>query len=203
MLWICSDLRSQKAILQKNKGAVMDKVLKQLKSFFYAARGIISVFVTEAHMRFHLVAAVYVLIFFDKFYNDFLNTSTIYILLLVIALVFVSEIFNTAIERLCDTVTKDYSKNIKYIKDASAGAVLISAIISVVVACKVFIKPDIIKYAIIPYFQSHTGALVLLILSIIVAVAFIVIPPEKYISFFKRLFVHPVSMEKETDKTEE
>lgn len=181
----------------------MDKVIKQLKSFFYAIRGIVSVLITESHMRFHLVAAIYVLIFFDKFYNDFLNSFTIYALLLVIALVFISEIFNTAIERLCDKVTTDYSKDIKYIKDASAGAVLVSAIIAVVVACKVFIKPDIIKYSIIPYFEMHVGALVLLILSAVVAVLFIAIPPKKYVSIFKNIFAKLLNSSKNTNNTEE
>lgn len=51
------------------------------------------------------------------------------IVLLATGLVIVSEIFNTAIEALCDFVEDDYNEKIGLIKDVSAGAVGISIFI--------------------------------------------------------------------------
>lgn len=38
--------------------------------------------------------------------------------------VFSTECINTAIEKICNLITKDYDENIKIIKDIAAGAVL-------------------------------------------------------------------------------
>ena len=54
-------------------------------------------------------------------------------------MVFISESINSAIEALCDTVSLDYKVNIKYAKDVSAGAVLVSALVSVITGMLVFI----------------------------------------------------------------
>ena len=53
-------------------------------------------------------------------------------------LVLVLELINTAIEHLCDTVTKDFHPSIKIIKDASAAAVLLSAAGSVITGIIIF-----------------------------------------------------------------
>lgn len=50
-----------------------------------------------------------------------------------IVMVIVSEMFNTCIELLCDMYTKEFNPMIKLIKDISAGAVLVSAIGSLVI----------------------------------------------------------------------
>lgn len=59
---------------------------------------------------------------------------------MVSGLVIVSEMFNTCIERLCDYVCSSYDENIKWIKDVSAGAVMISAIVALFVALFIFMK---------------------------------------------------------------
>ena len=53
-------------------------------------------------------------------------------------MVFVAETINSAIEALCDTVSLDYKVNIKYAKDVSAGAVLVTALVSVITGLLVF-----------------------------------------------------------------
>jgi diacylglycerol kinase (ATP) len=52
--------------------------------------------------------------------------------------VFVAETINSAIEALCDTVSLDYKVNIKYAKDVSAGAVLVTALVSVITGLIIF-----------------------------------------------------------------
>ena len=63
--------------------------------------------------------------------------------LLCIAAVLSLEMLNSALEKLCDLVCADYNPAIKIIKDVSAGAVLFTAIISVVIATIIFL-PKII-----------------------------------------------------------
>ena len=51
--------------------------------------------------------------------------------LIFIAAVFITESVNSAVERLCDLVMPQYSRQVKEIKDLAAGAVLISAVMAV------------------------------------------------------------------------
>jgi diacylglycerol kinase len=52
---------------------------------------------------------------------------------------------NTAIEKLCDVVHKDFHPQIKIIKDMAAGAVLIAAISSLITGVVIFV-PKIIFF---------------------------------------------------------
>src|SRR5689334_7573665 len=60
-------------------------------------------------------------------------------LLLCIGAVLSLEMINSAVEKLCDQVHKEYQTVIKIIKDVSAAAVLFASIISVVIACLIFL----------------------------------------------------------------
>lgn len=60
-------------------------------------------------------------------------------ILLCIGAVLGLEMLNSAIEKLCDVVHKDYHPSIKVIKDVAAGAVLLACIISVVIGCIIFL----------------------------------------------------------------
>ena len=55
--------------------------------------------------------------------------------LICIFSVITAEVFNTCIERLCDTVSPEYDQRIRDIKDLSAGAVLIAALGAFVILC--------------------------------------------------------------------
>ena len=65
-------------------------------------------------------------------------------LIIVIAMVWTAELFNTAIEKTMDFITKERLLQIKLIKDVAAAAVLITAIAAVVVGLLIFI-PKIIS----------------------------------------------------------
>ena len=71
-----------------------------------------------------------------------LNLDTIewMMVLVCIGLVLISEIFNTCIEKLCDVVNSEYDKRIKDIKDLAAGAVLLAALVSFIVAIIIVIR---------------------------------------------------------------
>lgn len=136
-------------------------------------------------MRFHLVAALYVIFFCAKFYS--LTSAQWAVLILTIASVLICEIFNTVLERVCDVVTTEYNKNIEFIKDVSAGAVLVSAIGAIIVAFIILFRTDVFRY-IFYYFTHNIFALVALVLGSALAVAFIAVKPEKYVSILKEYF---------------
>ena len=62
-----------------------------------------------------------------------------------IAFVIAMEMLNTAIEKLCDVVHQEVHPGIKKVKDIAAGAVLISAIFSLITGLIIFL-PKIIMY---------------------------------------------------------
>ena len=66
------------------------------------------------------------------------------IIIIVIGLVLVSEIINTAIERLVDLVSPKYNKLAGEVKDIAASSVLLMCIFSLVVGVIIFV-PKIIN----------------------------------------------------------
>lgn len=76
----------------------------------------------------------------------FLEVSKIefIIIVIVIALVIVSEIFNTAIEKTVDLCTREYNETARIAKDVSAAAVLTMCCFAVCVGVIIFV-PKIIE----------------------------------------------------------
>ena len=101
-----------------------------IRSFNHAYRGLIFVVRTQRNMRFHVVAASAVLILSLLVGVSELELTA---LVLVILLVFITEMFNTAMEFAVDLVTREYHPLAKLAKDVSAGAVLVSSIGAVLV----------------------------------------------------------------------
>ncbi|OEK01501.1 hypothetical protein BFP97_08190 [Roseivirga sp. 4D4] len=107
----------------------------RIKSFGHAIRGIRITIWAEHNFRIHLVAALIVIALATYFE---VSTSDWLWLVLSISLVFITEMINTAIERLVDMVEPDQNPLAGKIKDIAAGAVLLSAITSVVIGVLVF-----------------------------------------------------------------
>ena len=143
---------------------------KQLKSFGFAIRGFIGAVCNEGHLRFHLVAAVYVLVF-SLFYN--FSAAQYAVLIILIAFVIAAELFNTAIENLCDAVTKEQNEHIKRAKDISAGAVLVMSVAAVIVAVIFFWDIEVIK-SIFAYFAANIQMLIILIISAVLSTLFVI-----------------------------
>ena len=100
------------------------------RSFEHAYRGMISAVRTQRNMRFHVVVAVLVLVASLLVGVSKLELA---VLVLTIMLVFVTEMFNTAMEFVVDLATKEYHPLAKLAKDVSAGAVLVSSVGAVLV----------------------------------------------------------------------
>ena len=100
------------------------------RSFEHAYRGVISAVRTQRNMRFHVFAAVAVLIGSLLLGVGELELA---VLVLTIVVVFVTEMLNTALEFVVDLVTEEYPPLARLAKDVSAGAVLVSSVGAVLV----------------------------------------------------------------------
>lgn len=117
-------------------------ILKSLRSFKFAFRGLYKVFRYENNAKVHLTATVVVLaagVYFRLTGTEWLGIVS------AIALVWLSETFNTAIETLVDLCHPEFDKKAGAIKDLSAGAVLVAAAYSLTVALIIFL-PKIYSY---------------------------------------------------------
>lgn len=113
---------------------------KHTISFQNAFRGIWTAIVTQANIRIHFLIGSLVLLVAVYLRSPL---AEILVLILTIALVMLAEMVNTSIEFFCDAITSDHNNNIKYAKDVSAGAVLLSAIFAAIIGLMIFV-PKII-----------------------------------------------------------
>ncbi|MDI1353372.1 MAG: diacylglycerol kinase family protein [bacterium] len=113
----------------------MTYLKKRLRAFKFAFSGIYEAFVTEAHIKIHTVITV--LVIAAGIYVSITKLEWI-LIALAIALVFMSELFNTAIEKICDFNHPGQHPNIKFIKDISAAAVLFGAVFALIVGLLIF-----------------------------------------------------------------
>lgn len=107
------------------------------KSFLNAFRGVFMMTKTERNFQIELLAFV-----INLFLIFYLKLTTIDAALVLMASVAVlsAEIFNTAIEKICDIVQPNFDKRIGFIKDIAAGAVVLIAMASVIVGILVYWK---------------------------------------------------------------
>ncbi len=111
---------------------------KWIKSANYAIEGILHAAKTQRHMRYHLIAAIIVLI------TGFVTGIgwTDFVVLMTLAIVVISvEMINSSIETITDVLFKEYDPKAKAIKDMAAGAVLIAAIGSVIIGYVILFNP--------------------------------------------------------------
>jgi diacylglycerol kinase len=106
------------------------------KSFGYAWSGIRALLRTEHNSRIHLAFTVIamllgILLKISRF--EFIT------LVIVMALVWICEIFNTCVEKTMDFISLEKHPQIKLVKDLAAAAVLIMAITAIIVGCLIFI----------------------------------------------------------------
>jgi diacylglycerol kinase len=113
---------------------------KILRSFVFAFNGLKICFTAEANFKIHLLFATAALLLGIVFK---IAAAEWFAVIISIAFVAAMEMMNTAIEKLCDVVHKDIHSGIKKVKDIAAGAVLLAAVCSFVIAVIIFL-PKII-----------------------------------------------------------
>ncbi len=119
----------------KKQGGEGNIVGNLLRSFGYAASGVKYCFATQRNLRIHAAAAVAALI---AGHWLGLSGAEMGVLALTIAGVLVAEMFNTAVEAMVDIISPDYHPLAKVAKDVAAGAVLVTALVSLIVAYFLF-----------------------------------------------------------------
>lgn len=107
-----------------------------LDSFRFALDGMVHVIRTHRHMRYHLLITMAVLALSVVMR---VKKDEIILLLLVIAMVLLAELFNTAVEVTIDLVTDAYHPLAKVAKDVSGAAVLIATVTAVTVGALIFL----------------------------------------------------------------
>lgn len=106
------------------------------ESFGYAFEGLKTAIKNEPNFRFHIVAAVVVMVFglFLKF-----SAWELAVLTLTIGFVLILELINTTLEALVNLVSPEIQKQAKIAKDVSAAAVLVAAILAAIVGLFLFL----------------------------------------------------------------
>lgn len=115
---------------------------KFFKRFGFAFEGVFYLIRNDRNVQIHLVFLALVCAFGMFFKISGTEWTTV---LLCSGLVISLEAMNTALEKLADHVEGEIHPNIKIVKDVSAGAVLIAAIFSFVIALIIFI-PKVLVY---------------------------------------------------------
>jgi diacylglycerol kinase (ATP) len=109
----------------------------RLSSFGYALRGIRSLVSQEPNARLHAVATVAVIIL--GFIRNITRAEWL-ALVVVIALVWITEALNTCVEMLCDLWCKgEFNPQVKIIKDIAAAAVIIAATCAAITGLIIFL----------------------------------------------------------------
>lgn len=111
-------------------------IKKFVRSFHHAINGVIFLLTSEQNARVHAIITILVGILAYIFDVSRLEAA---ILFMAVILVFAIEIINTAIEKTFDLLHPENHEVIRGVKDAMAGAVLISATIAFVVAVIIFL----------------------------------------------------------------
>lgn len=122
-------------ILRRRRAPALPRQGSLRWSFTWAFEGIVYVLRTQRNMQLHVAAGALALIM-----GLTLNLTRLELLAIVVAvsLVFVAEMFNTALEAAIDAVITDYHPLVKIAKDVAAGAVLVAAVNATAVAYLVF-----------------------------------------------------------------
>ncbi|WP_028981963.1 diacylglycerol kinase family protein [Sporocytophaga myxococcoides] len=115
----------------------MINIKKNLKSYKYAIKGLKHLLIFENNARIHLAATLFILIL--SAYFNIEETEWLWIVL-AITIVWITELLNTAIEKIVDFISPEFHPAAGKIKDLSAAAVLIAAIFALIVGVVIFKK---------------------------------------------------------------
>ncbi len=118
------------------KTIIMNKNHNLSMAFYHAFNGLQKFFLRERNGKIQLFVACTTVVAAFAFK---ISPMEWVIILLCIGLVLALEMINSAIEKLCDLVHRDFHPVIKIVKDVSAAGVLWSSIVSTVIGCIIFI----------------------------------------------------------------
>lgn len=148
-----------------------------IESFNHSIDGIIATIRSESHMRFHIFIAFIIIILAMIFE---ITRAELLILILVVSLVFITEIINTSIEKTVDLVIQENNPLAKFAKDAAAGAVMIAAIAAIFIGYIIFFD-RILKFVVTAHYIARiTGRISNIALLILALLCIIVVSLKAY-----------------------
>lgn len=100
------------------------------QSLRHASRGIVEIYRTELNFRLQTFAGLFVMLFIIIFQ---VRPKDIAVLLLMIALVLILELVNTALEHFVDLVKPRIHLHARSVKDLMAAAVLLASLFSLAI----------------------------------------------------------------------
>ncbi len=114
----------------------MNRRKQFINSLGHAIEGFRYLYRTQNNVRIHFIITLAIIIL-----SMLLRISLVEwgLIILTMALVWITESFNTVYERLFDLVDPTINPIVKIGKDVSAAAVLISAIVSIIIGILIFI----------------------------------------------------------------
>ena len=111
-------------------------LVNRIRSVGFAFKGALLLIKTEASIKIQVFITI--IMTFAGFYFQISNTEWT-IQILAIALVLGIEGVNTAIEKTADFIQPEYDKKIGFIKDISAGAVMLVSIAACIIGLIIYI----------------------------------------------------------------
>ena len=144
---------------------------KWIRSTNHAIEGILHAARTQRHIRYHLYAAILLLIL------GFLLgvKGAEFVALITLAIIVISvEMINTALEIITDILFKEYDERAKAIKDIAAGAVLVTALGAAIIGYIILQKPVREVFTGGLYIAKHTGADIAVVALIVVLILVVI-----------------------------
>jgi diacylglycerol kinase len=118
-------------------------IKKRAKSFKYAFDGISYMVKSQHNAWIHLLLTILVVIAAWIFE---VSVTEWCFLIFAIGFVLTAEAFNTAIEELTNLVSPEFNKKAGLVKDVSAGAVFIAAIVAAIIGSIIFLPKIILLF---------------------------------------------------------
>lgn len=107
------------------------------ESFNFAFKGILYLFLYHRNMRIIFMLGLTAVLLGLHLR---LNAAELIALSITITLVFMAEMFNTAIEMLMNMLTAKYHVRVKLVKDIAAGVVLLASLNALAVGYVLFVR---------------------------------------------------------------
>jgi diacylglycerol kinase (ATP) len=145
---------------------------KWAESAGHAIEGILYAARTQRHLRYHLYTAAVVLILI---YVLGVTRTDFLIIAIVVVLVLLAEMINTAIEYVVDLLSPGHNESARTAKDVAAGAVLITAFGAVVIGYIIMFPYFSTAFQKGVYIAKHTKEEISLISTILVLITVIVL----------------------------
>ena len=114
---------------------------KFFKSFIYAFKGIYCSIHKQRNIKVQLIIGILVILWSLLIH---IPRDKFLIILFICFFVIIMEMINTAMEKLINILSPKYNKKYGMIKDIMAGAVLLSAILSVILGLYILYKPSLL-----------------------------------------------------------